>query len=64
MSVDDELDWTCPNCGYKPEKAIERERHKAGVDEKRLECPRQDIEAINAQAQPLKRSMYNGMPWG
>ena len=63
MSADAELDWTCPNCGFKPEKATDRERHKAGVDETHLECPRQDIEAIKAQQMPT-RSMYNGMPWG
>jgi hypothetical protein len=56
-------EWECPHCGLIPVDAGERERHEAGVDERHLVCPHQDIEAIKAQQRPA-RSTYNGMPWG
>lgn len=40
---------TCPNCGEEV-PGQEMERHLAGLDESRLFCPRQDIEAINRRA--------------
>ncbi len=63
MSLPAENTWTCPYCGMIPADARERERHEAGIDDKRLACGHQDIEAIKAQQTPT-RSMYNGMPWG
>lgn len=58
----DEQQWTCPACGFVSATEAERQRHEAGVDAQRLECARQDIEAIKAQQQP--RTTYLGRAWG
>ncbi len=56
--------WVCPACGYEPTSEAERQRHKEGVDDKRLECAHQDIEAINARQQSAHHNRFMGRAWG
>jgi len=58
------VDWACPACGYVPAGEAERARHEAGTDAKRLECARQDIEAIKAEQQITSRNSLWGRAWG
>ena len=56
-------DWTCPACGYVPATEAERARHEAGTDAQRLECAHQDIEAIKAEQDNGRNTLF-GRPWG
>ncbi len=58
------VDWTCPACGFVPATEAERHRHERGVDEKRLACAHQDIEAIKAEQYATGRNTLFGRPWG
>jgi hypothetical protein len=45
---------TCPSCDETTEPE-DVERHFAGLDDERLECPRQDIVAIKARRERVLR---------
>lgn len=57
-----EQEWTCAACGYTPASDAERDWHERGVDAARLECARQDIEAIKAEQEPAVTLFRR--PWG
>ena len=46
-----QLETECPACG-KLIPLVDYERHLAGLDPERPECPRQDIEAIKRMQRP------------
>jgi hypothetical protein len=50
---------TCPSCGEAIEPDLAQE-HLAGLDETRLECPRQDIAAIKQHRERV--SQRNEVP--
>ncbi|HEU4976233.1 MAG TPA: hypothetical protein VFT50_14160 [Baekduia sp.] len=47
---DDDRTVVCPACG-RVLPAERGERHLAGLDPKHMDCPRQDLEAIKAEAE-------------
>lgn len=51
----DDEDRTCSYCGWEAKNRRDHERHAAGLDRKRLECPLQDIDAIKLQEQAQAR---------
>jgi hypothetical protein len=45
------LGWFCPECG-RDIPLSEAEAHEAGLDDRRLDCPHQDLAAITGRSRP------------
>jgi hypothetical protein len=57
------MDYECEFCGYRPKTEAERERHAAGLDQQRLACPAQDLDAIQARERVPSRVDFAKVPW-